>query len=234
MNSRGLVLLEHANLVLLHPRSVGAYGARLEEANAVEVLDGIEAGLGVAVGNFLARFTHVNVQTSAALFGQLRGAAQGVFAAQIDRMRGDGVLHQVVFVVGCQQAIEFLERRCRIGMTGKGGIADRSTDESTKSSLGQNLARHAGIEVHVRSKTAPGANHLGRRTTAAHANVIGRDAGFGWEDGFVQPSVERKTVAEVSCVQLHGQMRVPVLETAGDQPLGAVDVLHHVFVAVGR
>ena len=147
-------------------------------------------------------------------------------------MGGDGVLHQILLVVGGEQAVQLFQRRSGVWMARKRRIADRATDESTQAGLGQHLARHTGIEVHVSCKTAPRSNHFGRCATASHANVLRGDAGFGWENGFIEPSVKWKTIAEVSGVQLHGKMGVPILETSSDQAFGAVDVLHHILVAV--
>jgi hypothetical protein len=89
-----------------------------------------------------------------------------------------------------------------------------------------------GKKVHVRSKGTPGANHFSRSASAPHSYILGGDACFGREDGFVKPSVKRKPIAEITGVELHGQVCVPILETARDEALGTVEVLKDVFVAV--
>ncbi len=44
--------------------------------------------------------------------------------------------------------------------------------------------------------------------------------------------MKRESIAEVPSVELHGQVRMPVLEAARDEAIGPVDVLEDVFVAV--
>jgi hypothetical protein len=94
------------------------------------------------------------------------------------------------------------------------------------------LASDVGEKVHVSGKGTAGANHFRCSASAPHSHVLWSDACFGREDGFVEPSVKRKTITEITGVELHGQVCVPILETARDEALGTVEVLKDVFVAV--
>jgi hypothetical protein len=44
--------------------------------------------------------------------------------------------------------------------------------------------------------------------------------------------MERITITEIPGVQLHGEVRVPVLEAPSDHSLRTIKVLQHVLIAV--
>ena len=117
-------------------------------------------------------------------------------------------------------------------MAWKRGVADGATDESAKSSLGEHLSSDMGKKVHVRRKRTSGSNHFRCSTSAPHPHIFWSDASLGGKDGFVKPSVKGKPIAEIPGIELHGEVRMPVLETACDEAFGAINVLEHVLVAV--
>ncbi len=61
-------------------------------------------------------------------------------------------------------------------MAWKGGVAHRPTHKSAKAGVGEHLPGDVWKEVHISRKGTAGPNHLCRRASAAHADVVWSDA----------------------------------------------------------
>ena len=75
-------------------------------------------------------------------------------------------------------------------------------------------------------------DQLRSRRSYADAHRSWIQSKLSGEDRLVQPTIEWKAIREISSVQLHGEVGVPVLETSCDKAVATIDLLQDILIPI--
>ena len=225
MHAAHLFLRQRLPVSRIHENTVRGHHVRAQEADFVEILHRRHAVVLQAVFPLFFHFGGVNQDGRMIFAGEGGCILQRFLRAGVNRMRRHGGMDQRVALPLLQESFGVGQHFSFGLIVGRGEI-DESFAQHAAHAGGFGLLRHRVFEViHVGESRDAAANLFRRRQARAPADeLLIHILGFGRENIFVEPVIERDVIVQAA-KQRHGDVGVAIDEPGQDEGAFGIDGL---------